>query len=88
MRTLLLVAGMFALTACATPQERAQKVVERYGPYCEGLGYKKDTDPWRQCIQTELARVTAFIMSDDPAPSKSVRTTCTSAGDTFNCKSR
>lgn len=88
MRTLLLVAGILVLTACATPQERAQKVVERYGPYCEGLGYTKGTDPWRQCIQTELARVTAFIMSNDPTPSKSVRTTCTSAGNTTNCTSR
>lgn len=56
-RSLLVVAVAAALTGCATPQDRAAKSVVRFGPYCEGLGYKKDTDPWRSCILKEEARI-------------------------------
>lgn len=44
------------LVACASPQERAAFTIKVHGPYCEGLGYKKDTDQWRQCIQNESTR--------------------------------
>lgn len=52
------LAAAITMTGCASPQERAAKLVEKLGPYCEGLGYKKDTDPWRACIQAEYARIT------------------------------
>lgn len=58
-------AAVILLSACAGPQERAARMIEKIGPYCEGLGYAKNTDAWRQCIQKEDARRTAFIMSDD-----------------------
>jgi hypothetical protein len=45
------------LSGCATPQERAADVLATFGPYCESLGYTKDTDPWRQCVQMEDAAV-------------------------------
>ena len=45
------------LAACATPEQRAARVerevtemIQEYGPGCERLGYKADTDPWRECI--------------------------------------
>ena len=48
---LLLVAG------CATQAERAAQVqreveqmIQLYGPGCEKLGYKSDSDPWRECV--------------------------------------
>jgi hypothetical protein len=52
--TLLLTA---ALAGCATQAERAAAVqrdvddmIAVYGPGCERLGYKSDSDPWRECV--------------------------------------
>jgi hypothetical protein len=40
-----------------TQQERADAVsrdvddmMQVYGPGCEKLGYKSDSDPWRECV--------------------------------------
>jgi hypothetical protein len=49
------------LSGCATDpaaeQAQAQKLMEYkirvYGPACEKLGYAKETDGWRECIQRE-----------------------------------
>lgn len=56
MRTSLLILTL-ALTACATPQERAaryQADMERdmtiYGPACSRLGYQVNSDAWRNCV--------------------------------------
>ncbi len=46
------------LAGCATtPAEReartqreVDRMVQWYGPTCDKLGYKRDTDPWRDCI--------------------------------------
>lgn len=45
------------LVACVTPAERAaqmqrevDEMIQVYGPACERLGFKSDTDPWRDCI--------------------------------------
>jgi len=41
----------------AAEQARATKLMNHkmqvYGPACEKLGYAKDTDSWRDCIQLE-----------------------------------
>lgn len=50
--------GLVALlAACATPAERAaqmqrevDRMVQIYGPACSNLGYKPDTDAWRDCV--------------------------------------
>lgn len=55
---ILLPALLFLLVAgCATPAQRAAAVerevdemIAVYGPGCERLGYKTDTDPWRECV--------------------------------------
>jgi hypothetical protein len=54
---LILAIPALALTACATPQERAaQKQAEAeqmmavYGPACSRLGYAPGSDPWRNCV--------------------------------------
>lgn len=48
---------VLGLAACATPEQRAARVqqevesmIQTYGPGCEKLGYKADTDPWRECV--------------------------------------
>ena len=72
------VVTFFCLTAgCATQEERAAAVardvadmIRIYGPGCEQLGYKPDSDPWRDCVlrlatkdqieQRELTTATCF----------------------------
>ena len=46
------------LTGCATtPEEREARMqrevdymVQTYGPACDQLGYKRGSDPWRDCV--------------------------------------
>ena len=52
-------AVVLSLTACATPEQWAGEVMAAYGPYCDKLGYQRDTDAWRQCIQIEDAKHSA-----------------------------
>lgn len=54
---IVLVALIATLGACATPAERAaamereiDRMVQIYGPACSKLGYKPDTDGWRDCV--------------------------------------
>jgi len=60
MTRLLIVVLM--LSGCASPEmnrllfgpsreERAQAIVNRLSVHCEAMGYQRDTEPWRQCIQ-------------------------------------
>lgn len=51
------VSALLAGCASLTPAERAaqmqrevDEMIQVYGPACEKLGYKADTDPWRECI--------------------------------------
>jgi hypothetical protein len=48
---------MLFVAGCATPEQRAaqvQREVEEmigvYGPGCEKLGFKTDSDQWRDCV--------------------------------------
>ena len=57
MRTLLMIAMLLGLTGCQTPAERAaqleqevDEMIQLYGPACEKLGFKPDSDSWRNCI--------------------------------------
>lgn len=47
MRILILL----LLAGCYSPQKHAEGLIRIHGPYCEAMGYKRGTDPWRQCIQ-------------------------------------
>lgn len=40
------------LLGCATPtpEQRADQVIARHGPYCDRLGYARDSDSWRNCV--------------------------------------
>ncbi|HJW25871.1 MAG TPA: hypothetical protein VJ576_13320 [Rhodocyclaceae bacterium] len=51
------VAAALVLAGCATPAEQAARMeremdryVQVYGPACDKLGFKRDTDPWRNCV--------------------------------------
>jgi hypothetical protein len=51
----VLIAGF--MVGCATPEQQAAqaereaaRMMQVYGPACEKLGFKSNTDPWRQCI--------------------------------------
>lgn len=53
MRYLLI---LLLLTGCATtPEERAQRMVDRYGPACEVLGFTGGTNEWRNCVMQQAA---------------------------------
>ena len=48
---------VLALAGCATEAQRAaavqrdvEEMIRVYGPGCEKLGYRGDTDPWRECV--------------------------------------
>ena len=55
------ILGLLLVAGCASnPQaerEKANKLmdykIQVYGPACEKLGFAKDTDAWRECIQRE-----------------------------------
>jgi hypothetical protein len=71
-RATALLGMALATAACSTPQERAaQKQAEVanmmavYGPACARLGFKPDSDPWRNCIlnlstKDDLQRASAY----------------------------
>ena len=56
-RSLPILALPFLLAACATPQQRAERMqaemaeaMVTYGPACSHLGYTPNSDPWRECV--------------------------------------
>lgn len=60
-RAITVLASLTVLSACASnpaaeqaraTQQMAYKM-QVYGPACEKLGFAKDTDKWRECIQRE-----------------------------------
>ena len=57
MRALALFVLTMFVAGCVTQAERAARVqrdvddmILVYGPGCEKLGYKTDSDPWRDCV--------------------------------------
>lgn len=45
-----LVLVVMALAACATPEQRAQKIEAQYGPVCESLGVAKGSEKYLDCM--------------------------------------
>ena len=67
MRTLLCLAAAVLVAGCATPAERAAQIereidemIQVYGPACDRLGFRNDTDEWRNCILRLSARDTYY----------------------------
>ena len=57
MRALAISLLMLFIAGCATPEQRAAQVqreveelINVYGPGCEKLGFKTDSDQWRDCV--------------------------------------
>ena len=57
MRALTMSLLVLFIAGCATQAERAAQVqrevddmVKVYGPGCERLGYRPDSDEWRECV--------------------------------------
>jgi hypothetical protein len=66
-RLLTLSSILLFIAGCASnpAAEKEQAVrlmahkIEIYGPACEKLGYKAETDAWRECIQNEYGQAIA-----------------------------
>ena len=60
-RVLYMLALITLVTGCASDPaaqrkyalEQMEYKLQVYGPACEKLGFEKDTDEWRTCIQRE-----------------------------------
>ncbi|MFY9184396.1 MAG: hypothetical protein WBJ45_08085 [Limnohabitans sp.] len=63
LKSLYVILFATLLAACATPQERAARAIERHGPYCEGLGYSRGTESFINCVRQEQARVEYLVNS-------------------------
>jgi hypothetical protein len=58
MRTLHILVLTILVAGCATsPAERAaqaerevDQMIQVYGPACDKLGYRPESDPWRNCV--------------------------------------
>jgi hypothetical protein len=90
MRRLTILVLATLACACATPAERAaqmqrevDEMMQVYGPGCEKLGYKPDTDPWRDCV-LRLATRDSFERygAYSRAP---MMTSCWGSHGFFNC---
>ena len=60
---LVFFVALLVLCGCTTPEQRAARakaevdeMLKVYGPACEKLGFKNDTDPWRDCVLRLSAR--------------------------------
>lgn len=56
MRTLIALVLTGPVAGCATAPDRSvqmqrevDEMIQVYGPACEKLGYKSDSEPWRDC---------------------------------------
>lgn len=76
------------LAGCATPAEQAarmeremERLVTVYGPACDRLGFKRETDPWRNCV-LDLARQQNYDRYYGRYP---LSTTCIGGPGLLNC---
>ena len=66
MRSLIAVLLIAFFAGCTTQADRTARMqrevdemIATYGPACEKLGYKGDSDPWRDCVLRLSARDSA-----------------------------
>lgn len=83
MRYAILIAVL--LVGCATPEQRAQRLVERYGPFCEKLGFTPQTDAFANCIQQQAAADTAASQRAYGIYQQTRPRTCYPVGNTVRC---
>ena len=51
----IVILTMVFITACATPEQRVERQLRVYGPYCDRIGFQRDTDAWRNCVVQQVA---------------------------------
>ncbi|HEX8740364.1 MAG TPA: hypothetical protein VF925_09510 [Casimicrobiaceae bacterium] len=86
----MVVVSVAALVGgCATQAERAAAaqrevtdMIKVYGPACEELGFKADSDAWRNCVPRLADRE-----SDERARRSGFFTNCTGTPGFFQCSS-
>ncbi len=76
---------LLLLAGCATPEQRAERDIAKFAPYCEKLGHQRDTDKWRECIQTNVSDAKATASRASAAAIQSRPKTCNSNGSTVTC---
>ncbi len=87
MLRMLILSVVLLLAGCATPAERAaqmerevDEMIQVYGPACDKLGYKRDTDNWRDCVSRLSATVEQRYYYNRPTT-----TTCFGHRGFFTC---
>ena len=87
MRAIAASALALLLAACATPAQRAaymerevDYMIQVYGPGCEKLGFKRDTDAWRDCVLRLATRESFERYSREP-----LTATCWGHRGFFHC---
>lgn len=82
------------LTACASPQERAERVVREFGPACQAYGFAPGTDGYAACLQREAnaeqerynAAAAVLYRGTRPAPAITCQSTAVGGTVTTSCK--
>ncbi len=44
------LACVVVLAGCVTAEQQADLDIAEFSPYCEKLGYERNSDKWRDCI--------------------------------------
>ena len=73
------------LAGCAiTPEQRAERMVSRFGPVCDKLGFQPDSDAWRNCVlqQSGIAQSNAAAFN---AAMQNRSRTCSTYGANTTC---
>lgn len=76
----LCVGCMTQAEHAARMQQEVDKMIAVYGPACEKLGYKSDSDQWRNCVLRLDAKDNPPRYSEAPTT-----TTCSGHRGFFNC---
>jgi hypothetical protein len=65
MRLLLVIV---LLTGCATQtrEQHAARMVAKASPYCEAIGYQKNSDPWKECVLSVMKTMAVQPRSRGP----------------------
>ena len=92
------LALVLILAGCATltPQQYAERLIAEYGPACEAIGLKPQSEAWANCLMQhrqmaiagQQARAAGFraIQSMQPRPAYRAPITCSSFGNSTTCQ--
>lgn len=76
---------LLVLAGCATPEQRAERIMAVFGPMCDKLGFQRDTDPWRNCVLQQAGAQQQSGAALYGAMQQSRPRTCTTVGATTQC---